>query len=120
MGRFLRLLVLGAVRPGVGFLLRLGGGLALESRLGDGVQNLLDLLGVGAVAEEERAVLRDREVVDFVVAGRHVLVDRPGSRGFGDDPDQLLAPVARYVVPDFHSDFLLWFFSAGRTLWVVY
>ena len=75
---------------------------------------------VGAVIEEKRSVLGDREVVDFVVAGGHVFVDRPDSSCIGDDLDQLLAPVARYVVPDFHVEVLLGFFSAGSALRVVY
>src|SRR5699024_3628893 len=47
---------------------------------------------------------------------RHELVDCLGSSDTGDDFDQLLAPVAGYVVPDFHGEILLCMFSPFRVV----
>ena len=90
--------------------------LASEARSRDAFQHPLDLLAVGAVVKKQGAILGDGEVVDFIIAGRHELVDRLGSSDTGDDFDQLLAPVAGYVVPDFHGEILLCMFSPFRVV----
>ena len=71
----------------------------------------LDLLAVGAVIKEQSAILGDGKIVDFVIAGRHKLVDRLDSGDAGNALDQLFALVAGHVVLDFHGEILLCMFS---------
>ena len=76
--------------------------LTLKACGSDGFKHLLDLLAVCPIIEEERSLLRDREIVDLIVAGRHEFVFSLCAGGVGDDFDQFLALCAGYVVPDFH------------------
>ena len=83
---------------------------ALEARRAKRLQHRLDLFAVGAVAELQRAVPRDGEVVDLVgVGGRaHVLGLRAGR--LRDDLDHRLALLSGYIVVNPHGRILLCFF----------